>query len=480
MSAFMTPNLLNHGVRCVITLQRRPAFSLLLIHILTCALGMQPGLAAVTDLSAATFKIDVTPPLGSPLCDALVKPASVVDDPLSARGLVLVPGGQQPIVLVAVDWVGIGNDGHDQWKRAIAEAAGTTPDRVAVHTLHQHDAPGCDFEAERIAGEHGLAGKIFDPQFATTVIERAATAAREALNHVQPISHIGAGQGKVEKVASTRRCLGPDGKVQYIRYTACTDPKVRDYPEGTIDPNAKAVSFWTGEQPLAVLTYYATHPQSYYGQGRVSADFPGMARSMRESALPGPMHIHFNGAGGNLGAGKYNDGSPANRAVLAGRLAAGMAAAWDATERFPVADALVQWDTREVALPPAAHLAEDSLLATIDNQAAPELERIVAVRHLAWLRRCREGRTITISRLRIGKVDLLHLPGELFVEYQLAAQAMRPDSLVCTAAYGDYGPGYIGLARSYAEGGYETSYRASRVAPGVESVLTKAIAELMK
>src|SRR4029079_1605709 len=118
--------------------------------------------------------------------------------------------------------------------------------------------------------------------------------------------------------------------------------------------------------------------QSYYGKGRVSADFPGMARSEREAALPGPMHIHFNGAGGNVGAGKYNDGAPATRAVLAGRLAAGMAAAWDATQRFDVDDLPIQWDTRDVALPPATHLTEESLLARIDNPAEVELERLVA------------------------------------------------------------------------------------------------------
>ena len=438
------------------------------------------GRVAGAELSIAAFKIDATPPLGSPLCDALVKPASAVDDPLSARGLVLIPSGQQPIVLVAVDWVGIGNGGHREWRRALAEAAGTRPERVAVHTLHQHDAPGCDFDAEQLAAEHGLGGKIFDPKFAHAAIDRAAGALRDALARLQPVTHIGAGQGRVEKVASTRRCLGPDGKVQFVRYTACTDPKVRDYPEGTIDPMVKAVSFWNVDEPLAVLTYYATHPQSYYGQGRVSADFPGLARSQREAALPGPMHVHFNGAGGNLGAGKYNDGSPANRAVLAGRLAAGMASAWAATERFPVADVDVQWDTRDVALPPAPHLDEDSLLAVIDDASAPELERVVAVRHLTWLRRCREGGTISISRLRIGKVDLLHLPGELFVEYQLEAQRLRPDRFVAMAGYGDYGTAYIGTAISYAQGGYETAPNSSFVAPEVEGMLMQAIAQLLE
>ena len=69
--------------------------------------------------------------------------------------------------------------------------------------------------------------------------------------------------------------------------------------------------------------------------------------------------------------------------------------------------------------------------------------------------------------------------GELFVEYQLAAQKMRPDSAVLMAAYGDYGPGYIGTAIAYTQGGYETG-PVSRVAPQVEEVLMRAIRELLQ
>jgi hypothetical protein len=47
------------------------------------------------------------------------------------------------------------------------------------------------------------------------------------------------------------------------------------------------------------------------------------------------------------------------------------------------------------------------------------------------------------------------------------------------AAYGDYGPGYIGTADAYSQGGYETG-RVSRVAPEVEGVLVSAMKELLK
>ena len=107
-----------------------------------------------TPLQVASFHVDVTPPIGSPLaynrCDG-------VGMPLSARGVVL-SGRGEPILLCAVDWIGISNEGHRRWKETLALAVGTSPDRVSVHTLHQHDAPRCDLSAERLLEERGLGG----------------------------------------------------------------------------------------------------------------------------------------------------------------------------------------------------------------------------------------------------------------------------------------------------------------------------------
>ena len=56
----------------------------------------------------------------------------------------------------------------------------------------------------------------------------------------------------------------------------------------------------------------------------------------------------------------------------------------------------------------------------------------------------------------------------------------RPDLFVAMAAYGDYGPWYIGTAQAYEEGGYETQPRSSNVGPGAEAVLMGAIKKLLK
>jgi len=48
------------------------------------------------------------------------------------------------------------------------------------------------------------------------------------------------------------------------------------------------------------------------------------------------------------------------------------------------------------------------------------------------------------------------------------------------AAYGDYGPGYIGTAAAYPEGGYETGVTSSNVSPEAEGVLLNAMRRLLE
>jgi hypothetical protein len=433
--------------------------------------------AAAEPLRVGTFVLDATPPAGSPLCDGLCPPVASVDDSLSARGVVLVGAGK-PIVLVAFDWVGIGNAGYDAFRAAVARAVGTDADRVAIHSLHQHDAPGCDFETEAILAQHGLAGASFNVAHARKQIEETARAAQRACDEARPITHIGLGKAKIEQVAAARRVVGPDDKVKYTRNSTTRNPEARAEPEGVIDPFVQLLSFWDGDRPLAVLSYYATHPMSTYGKGCVSADFIGLARNAREQVV-GTPHIHFNGAGGNVTAGKYNDGSPGNRELLTQRVAAGMAAAWDATQKTPVTSADVDWRVEPVVLPLSPRYVDQAATeASIDDAALTLGQRVQFARHLAFARRASAKQAIPLQRLKIGPAYVLHMPGELFVEYQLAAQAMRPGEPVLMAAYGDYGCGYIGMKCSYPQGGYETG-AVSRVAPEVEDVLMPAMRKLL-
>ncbi len=426
-------------------------------------------------IKVGVFKVNVSPPIGSPVAYAK---ARSIQDSLTAKGIVIL-SDEKPVVLCAVDWIGIANEGQDAWRESLAKAAGTTIDRVSVHAVHQHDGCRCDFTTEGILNEYGLGGWRYDTLFSRKIIQAVASAVEKAKQTAQPVTHLGFGEAMVEKVASNRRILGVDGQVKIVRYSSTKDSAAIAAPEGLIDPWLKCVSFWNSDKPIVVLNYYATHPMSHYGKGDVSSDFAGIARDAREKQL-GVPYIYFTGASGNIAAGKYNDGSPERRAVLADRLEKAMRQAWDGTKKAPLSNSDLEWKNVEVQLPLAKHLDEEELIARLASEKLDSLNKFTAAKHLAWLRRSRSGHKVNISALKLDNVWLLNIPGEACIEYQLAAQKMIPGDHVCTAAYEEYGPGYICTEIAYSQGGYESSDRVSRVAPEVESVLLSAIDQVLK
>jgi hypothetical protein len=157
-----------------------------------------------------------------------------------------------------------------------------------------------------------------------------------------------------------------------------------------------------------------------------------------------------------------------------------MEQAWQATRRTPITDEDVAWRTVPVALPLAEDLDAERLRQVLNDPQADDSQKLMAAKNLVWLLRCQAGETIELSCLELGDASLVHMPGELFVEYQLAAQAAAPERFVAMAAYGDYAPGYIGTAASYEQGGYEVGTGVSRVAPRVEAVLLEGIRDLLR
>ncbi|OFY00413.1 MAG: hypothetical protein A2W90_23480 [Bacteroidetes bacterium GWF2_42_66] len=426
----------------------------------------------ISGLKLSVFDIDATPPTGSML--AYDRMENRWDLGLRAKGIV-ISGAGKPVVLCAVDWIGIANESQDAFKEALAEAANTTPRRVVVHTVHQHDAPICDFGAEKILLDAGMDTHSFDGRFARNFIQELKVAVQNSLTKTQPVTHIGVGEAPVRQVASNRRILNEQGKAGTMRGSSSRDPFLRAQPEGLIDSMVTVISFWNQQEPLAVMSYYAVHPQSYYLTKVANPDLPGLARFYRQLEVPDALHIHFNGAGGNIAAGKYNDGAHENREILARRLADGMKRAWESGDKFPVEATDLTWKVAPVSLP----AANDSL-AAVEKRISSMKPRILTnnMGKLAWWKRQQAGKKIDLACLGLGNIRILFMPGELFVEYQLAAKAMRPDLIVAMAAYGDYGPFYIGTKEAYSQGGYEIG--ASPVTADAEEILMEAIKKLLE
>ncbi|OHB65811.1 MAG: hypothetical protein A2V70_07190 [Planctomycetes bacterium RBG_13_63_9] len=419
----------------------------------------------------ATFCCDVTPPLGEAIYSSY-QPLATVEHPLLAKGIVL-DDGRHRYVLCAVDWCELCNSTYALFRRRLAEAAATDVSLVAIQTVHQHTAPMGDADAFRLVDETENPPPHVPAKFFEETADRVAAAAKESLGRLQAFDHIATGEAKVDRVASSRRVPGEDGKIR-VRWSACLDPALRAEPEGFIDPILKTITLARGDEPLVRLHYYATHPQSFYGDPRASYDFPGIARQRLEEEEK-VFQIYFTGCAGDVTAGKYNDRSRQARDELAQRLYDGMKASIAATRLAPVG--AFQWRTVPLTLSlreDAGYTLAENLARMADPKAAA-LARLEAAMAVAFIRR--SDRPIELSCLRIGETQVLHLPGEAMIEFQRFAQQLKPKQFVAVAAYGDCGPAYICTQRAYDEGGYEPG--ASRVMPDSEAKLKAAIRQLL-
>ena len=394
-------------------------------------------------LRVTTFRCDITPPLGQPLAGG--EALRTVEQPLLAKGIVIEAAAERYVFCA---WIGVffaTTPIAGCVRRSPRQPAPTA--HVALQCVHQHTAPMVDFDPQDVPAGKGATQPRLDPRAFEPIEERLAAAVKRSLDKFEPFDCIGAGQAKVDRVASSRRIKDATGKIP-VRWSLCKDLAVRALPEGTIDPYLKTITLARGEQPLVRLHYYATHPQTLYHDGRATSDMPGDAREELERK-EGVFQIYFTGCAGDITLGKYNDGSKKCRAELAGRLLAGMEAAIAASHFVPAKAIL--WRNYPLSLP-----WKTTAGSSEKNIRRPPIE---------------------LSSLQIGHIHIVHLPGEPMVCFQLFAQGLRPGEFVAVAGYGDGGTGYLCPEIAFREGGYEP--RSSEVMPESEGLLKKGIAALL-
>ncbi|MFA7172931.1 MAG: hypothetical protein WC340_05875 [Kiritimatiellia bacterium] len=453
------------GRRAFIRSAGTAAVSVALSQFPDLAFAVQPG----TGLRLSTFCCNATPPLGETLVWD-IKLTKILD-PLLLKGVVL-EHGEKRYVLCSLDWCLLCNESERLFREALARAAGTEPECVAIHCVHQHAAPYADEDAHRLLDEASSATPHLTKGFLDGLRTRAGQAVTDAVERLEPVDRIGCGMARVDRVASQRRIMGQDGKI-ITRYSeGARNPVMASLPEGYIDPMLKSISFARGAKILARLHYYATHPQTHSCDGSVSADIVGIAREALEQE-EGIFQVYFNGCGANVTVGKYNNGTLQARDELMSRMKAGMRAAAAATHFVPVGR--VVWRTEAMVLPIRT---DDGFVQQLRaNLAAtqPGVRVYQGAMRMATVARAKQP--FKVSSLQIGNIHIVHLPGEPMLEFQTFAQSCRPDDFVAVAGYGDCAPAYLCTDQAFAEGGYEPSNSISAL--GTEAVLKGAIQRLL-
>jgi hypothetical protein len=162
--------------------------------------------------------------------------------------------------------------------------------------------------------------------------------------------------------------------------------------------------------------------------------------------------IYCSGCSGDTMVGKFNDGNHQNRPIFAQRLHQGMLAAWNSTKRYPLGK--IDFRCVPMRLKPrqGPGFALEDFRRTLADSTQPLVDRFDAALGLSWRQRTDSGHHIDVPAIDFGPAQIVLMPAETFVQYQLRAQALRPDSFVMTLGYGECAPGYIPTAQAAAEG----------------------------
>jgi len=430
------------------------------------SLSLQAG-----ELRLATFRADVTPQMGQPMIPLV--PTKEVLDPLYAKG-VIIDDGKTRVVLCTIDWCGAGGRTHQLFRSRLAKAAGAKVENTALQAVHQHAAPYVYSNAFDVMKALGVPTQVeYTDSGLEELASRLAAAAHKAVGELRPFDQVGLGEARVERVGSARRLKGPKGEPVTRWSGSGNNAELAAAPEGDIDPVLKTITLAKGAKPMVRLHFYATHPQTFCCDGRVSGDIVNMAREKFEKE-EGVFQIYFTGAAGDTTVGKYNDRTAAAQAGLAERLYNGLKASSGSTKYSPAkqlawADAPLTLPKR-LATPAQVDAAKQELKKT-----SADADRLKAANIVAFAER---KTPLEVQELKLGPARALFLPGEPLLEFQRFAQSVRPKEFVALAGYGDVSVGYICPDKAYDEGGYEPS--ASATAPGAETALKHVIQTLLK
>ena len=391
---------------------------------------------------------------------ARTKPSEGVAQPLHVRVAVLESetddGLRERAVVVTVDLLWWGPQQVPTLRREIATIAGAPDANVLFSASHTHSGPQASTRASATVG-------VADARFLDLLRERTLTAAKDAVNDLEPVT--------IER-ANGEHALGFNRRLDLN-------------PDGAEDPALTVVSFRRADgRPKTLFVQYTCHPvitQEYL----LSGEFCGVAMSSLESDL-GVNALYLQGCCGDINpdiSGERRTVRGTNVDVeregmrLAGSVRSLLAGGGTILEPVPLRSA------HEIVELPFADLPTDEELEA--GKDAPGVQgewfRALLV-HPEWRT---PSIPLHLQRLDIAEgLSLLAMDGEIVVEYGLRVRK-NSDGAVLPMGYANGMTGYVPTAKQIAEGGYEAGgaipyfFLPAPFDPAVETVLGEALDRLV-
>lgn len=232
---------------------------------------VQPRIEPVQPLMAGAARVDITPPVGTPLAgygNRMGRGSTGIHDRLYTRALAL-SDGDQTVIILANDLLAITDDLYRAVYQKIVREIPLKPDALMISASHTHSGPGA--LAKKFW--ESFATGPFDSTLFNDTTQRMARAALEAYHKMRP-ARIGGGSVSVPELIRNRMVEG-----------------------GPVDPELGFLAVKTMDQTATIfLVNYAAHPTILKDHNYlISGDFPGaLERRMEEGA--GVISLYTAGA----------------------------------------------------------------------------------------------------------------------------------------------------------------------------------------
>jgi len=237
--------------------------------------------------SAGFARIDITPPLGSPLAGyPQVRLADGMLDPLELCALAVRYEDKTALILSA-DVIYIMLSAATPLRKMISERTGVPEDQILLHGLHQHTSVRLG-DRTNLPMKHTMSG---DPAFLDVIYRKFCDAAQMAMDDLSEAT-VSVGEKETpEQISFIRRYHMKDGSVR--ANPGFLNPEVIR-PAGEADNMVRLVRFHRAGKKDIAMVNFCTHPD-VIGGTKFSADWPGFVRRFTEKALPDVHCLVVNG-----------------------------------------------------------------------------------------------------------------------------------------------------------------------------------------
>ena len=433
-------------------------------------------------LQAGFARVDITPPLGSPLAGYFtIRYAEGILDPLELNA-VAFSDGERTAVIISCDLIYVIDPTATEIREQIAKAAGIPAECIFLHGLHQHTSI-------RVGNKPGIihADTMRDPSYLSILYRKFCDVTRMAMDDMRPSTLGVAAKETPVPLSFIRRYRMKDGSTR-------TNPGVLNPdvvgPIGEADNTVRLIRVHReGAKDIAIVNF-CTHPD-VIGGNRISADWPGFVRRLTEEEMPDVWCILVNGPQGDTNhvavgnpahAGKKTPEERYAYSRYMGKVISDTAlSVWDQT--VPVSGEKVYGEVQYCFIPTNTAGIERfdecvELKRKLDaGEIKLEMGDKAEVNRIAQIRKESLFQRIPVSVLCVGEIGFVGYGGEPFTQYGVASREAAPEMFIVACCLVNGGQGYLPTREAFEEGGYEA--KNSRFTPGLADTVQGEAAEML-